>query len=56
MSAFALEDGVVYHTYSAYAARARRALGHVPVARPRATGSQRDDGFWYRRHDEYDSQ
>jgi predicted dithiol-disulfide oxidoreductase (DUF899 family) len=41
MSAFALEDGVVYHTYSAYA-RAGRPLGHVPVARPRASRSQRD--------------
>ena len=39
VSAFALEDGVVYHTYSAYERGDRRPLGHVPVARPRATGS-----------------
>lgn len=32
MSALALEDGVVYHTYSAYA-RTRRSLGHVSIAR-----------------------
>ena len=41
MSAFALEDGVVYHTYSAYARGAGRPVGHVPVARPRAQGTQR---------------
>ena len=41
MSAFVLEDGVVYHTYSAYA-RTGRPLGHVPVARPRPQGPQRD--------------
>jgi predicted dithiol-disulfide oxidoreductase (DUF899 family) len=35
VSAFALEDGVVYHTYSA-------ALGHVPVARPHAPWAQRN--------------
>jgi Bacterial protein of unknown function (DUF899) len=40
MSAFALEDGVVYHTYSAYA-RGLDALGRVPVARPGAEGAQR---------------
>ena len=32
MSAFVLEDGVVYHTYSTYARGAGRPLGHVPVA------------------------
>jgi predicted dithiol-disulfide oxidoreductase (DUF899 family) len=48
MSAFALDDGVVYHTYSTYArgfylcARSGRPVGHVPVARPRAQGAQRD--------------
>ena len=41
MSAFALEDGVVYHTYSAYARGLDGALGHVPVARPGAEGAQR---------------
>jgi predicted dithiol-disulfide oxidoreductase (DUF899 family)/predicted metal-binding membrane protein len=40
MSAFVLEDGAVYHTYSTYA-RSGRSMGHVPVARPRAEGAQR---------------
>ena len=31
LSAFVLEDGVIYHTYSAYA-RSGRPLGHIPVA------------------------
>ena len=35
------EDGVVYHTYSAYS-RGLDGLGHVPVARPRPQGTQRD--------------
>ena len=42
MSAFALEDGVVYHTYSAYARGLDAALGHVPVARPRTAGAKRE--------------
>ena len=41
MSAFVLDDGVVYHTYSAYSRGARRAVDHVAVARPRAARSQR---------------
>ena len=39
MSALVLEDGVVYHVYSAYARGIGRPLGHVPVARPRSQGS-----------------
>ena len=35
MSAFVLEDRVVYQVYSTYA-RGLALLGHVPVARPRA--------------------
>jgi predicted dithiol-disulfide oxidoreductase (DUF899 family) len=35
MSAFALEDGAVYHTYSAYERGIDILWGHVPVARPR---------------------
>jgi len=44
MSAFALEDGVVYHTYSTYA-RTGRPLGHVPVAQPRPQGGAQRDGL-----------
>jgi Bacterial protein of unknown function (DUF899) len=42
MSAFAMENGVVYHTYSTYARGLDGPLGHVSVARPRAEGAQRD--------------
>ena len=53
MSAFALENGVVYHTYSTYA-RGLDGLWRVPLARPRPQGAQRGAGIWWRRHDEYD--
>ena len=52
LSAFTLEDGIVYHTYSTYCARTRWPLGHVPVARPRSPG-RNETGIWWRRHDEY---
>ena len=41
LSAFVLEDGVVYHTYSTYSRGSGWHLGHVPVARPRAARTQR---------------
>ena len=63
MSAFALEDGVVYHTYSAYTRgldalwgmyqwldRAPRGRNETMV---RGFGDLRGS-FWYRRHDDYD--
>ena len=40
ISAFALEEGAVYHTYSAFQRGSGFALGHVPVARPRAQGAR----------------
>jgi predicted dithiol-disulfide oxidoreductase (DUF899 family) len=43
MSAFILEDGAVYPHLFRLFARTRRPLGHVPVARPRAEGPQRDE-------------
>ena len=52
VSAFALEDGVVYHTYSAYSRGVDGLSGHVPVARPRPQG-RNETGVWWRRHDEY---
>ncbi len=65
MTAFALEDGVVYHTYSAYARGLDGLWGmyqwldRAPRGRNEslfvATGDLRA-GVWYRRHDEYDSQ
>jgi predicted dithiol-disulfide oxidoreductase (DUF899 family) len=66
MSAFALEDGVVYHTYSAYARgldalwgmyqwldRAPRGRNEGPML---SGSSDLRAGFWYRRHDEYDAE
>ena len=55
MSAFALEDGVVYHTYSAYA-RGVDALWGMYQWLDRAPKGRNEMGFWFRRRDEYDSQ
>jgi predicted dithiol-disulfide oxidoreductase (DUF899 family) len=63
MSAFALEDGLVYHTYSAYIRGLDGLWGmyqwldRAPKGRNetmiRGFGRLRGS-FWYRRHDEYD--
>jgi predicted dithiol-disulfide oxidoreductase (DUF899 family) len=53
MSAFALEDGAVYHTYSAYA-RGLDALWGMYQWLDRAPTGRNEDGIWFRRHDEYD--
>ncbi len=63
MSAFALEDGVVYHTYSAYTRGLDSLWGmyqwldRAPLGRNemmvRGLGDLRA-GVWYLRHDEYD--
>ena len=55
MSAFALEDGVVYHTYSTYA-RGLDGLWGMYQWLDRAPLGRNETGFWWRRHDEYDSQ
>jgi predicted dithiol-disulfide oxidoreductase (DUF899 family) len=52
MSAFALEDGVVYHTYSAYA-RGLDALWGMYQWLDRAPLGRNETGVWWRRHDEY---
>ena len=52
MSAFALEDGVVYHTYSAYA-RGLDALWGMYQWLDRAPLGRNETGPWFRRHDEY---
>jgi predicted dithiol-disulfide oxidoreductase (DUF899 family) len=55
MSAFVLEDGVVYHTYSTYARGPDglwgmyKWLDRAPEGRNEATGP------WWNRHDEYDT-
>ena len=55
VSAFALEDGVVYHTYSAYA-RGLDGLWGMYQWLDRAPRGRNETGFWFRRHDEYDGQ
>jgi predicted dithiol-disulfide oxidoreductase (DUF899 family) len=55
VSAFALEDGVVYHTYSAYA-RGLDGLWGMYQWLDRAPLGRNENGFWWRRHDEYDGQ
>jgi predicted dithiol-disulfide oxidoreductase (DUF899 family) len=54
MSAFVLEDdGVVYHTYSAYA-RGLDGLWGMYQWLDRAPKGRNETGIWWRRHDEYD--
>jgi predicted dithiol-disulfide oxidoreductase (DUF899 family) len=50
--AFALEDGVVYHTYSAFA-RGVDVLWSTYQWLDRAPKGRNETGFWWRRHDEY---
>ena len=53
LSAFALEDGVIYHTYSAYS-RGVDGLWGMYQWLDRAPKGRNDTGLWWRRHDEYD--
>jgi predicted dithiol-disulfide oxidoreductase (DUF899 family) len=53
MSAFVLEDGVVYHAYSAYA-RGLDGLWGMYQWLDRAPRGRNETGVWWRRHDEYD--
>jgi predicted dithiol-disulfide oxidoreductase (DUF899 family) len=52
MSAFVLEDGVVYHTYSTYA-RGLDGLWGAYQWLDRAPKGRNEKGVWWRRHDEY---
>ena len=52
MSAFALEDGVVYHAYSAYA-RGLDGLWGMYQWLDRAPRGRNETSLWWRRHDEY---
>jgi predicted dithiol-disulfide oxidoreductase (DUF899 family) len=56
MSAFALEDGIVYHTYSAYARGLDGLWGLYQWLdrAPRGRNEKKPD-FWWPRHDEYES-
>jgi predicted dithiol-disulfide oxidoreductase (DUF899 family) len=53
VSAFVLEDGVVYHTYSTYA-RGVDGLWGMYQWLDRAPKGRNEMGVWWRRHDEYD--
>jgi predicted dithiol-disulfide oxidoreductase (DUF899 family) len=53
MSAFALEDGVLYHTYSTYA-RGVDGLWGMFQWLDRAPKGRNETSLWWRRHDEYD--
>jgi predicted dithiol-disulfide oxidoreductase (DUF899 family) len=53
MSAFALEDGVVYHTYSTYA-RGLDGLWGMYQWLDRAPKGRNETGVWWRRHGDYD--
>jgi predicted dithiol-disulfide oxidoreductase (DUF899 family) len=52
MSAFTLEDGIVYHTYSTYA-RGLDGLWGAYQWLDRAPKGRNETGIWWRRHDEY---
>jgi predicted dithiol-disulfide oxidoreductase (DUF899 family) len=52
-SAFAVEDGVVYQTYSAHAHGLDALWGMYPLLDRAPTGRD-ETGPWFRRRDEYD--
>jgi predicted dithiol-disulfide oxidoreductase (DUF899 family) len=55
LSAFALSDGIVHHTYSAYARGAEIVMGFYPLLDRAPLGRNEGDleEVWIRRHDEY---
>ncbi len=55
LSSFALEDGVAYHTYSAYE-RGVDGIWGMYQWLDRAPLGRNESGIWFRRHDEYGSQ
>jgi predicted dithiol-disulfide oxidoreductase (DUF899 family) len=52
LSAFVLEDGAVYHTYSSYS-RGMDAIWSMYPWLDRAPKGRNETGAWWRRHDEY---
>jgi predicted dithiol-disulfide oxidoreductase (DUF899 family) len=52
LSAFAMEDGVVYHTYSAYS-RGVDSLWGMYQWLDRAPKGRNENGVWWRHHDRY---
>lgn len=58
MSVFALEDGVVYHTYSTYARGVEQLMGtfgYLDVAPLGRNEDPGNTGAWWHRHDEYET-
>ena len=53
MSAFVLEDGVVYHTYSTFSRGLDGLWGMYQWLDRAPKGRNEDGGMWWRRHDEY---
>jgi predicted dithiol-disulfide oxidoreductase (DUF899 family) len=54
LSAFAIEDVTIYHTYSTYARGLECVMGYYPVLDRVPKGrDEGGEGFWIRRHDEY---
>jgi len=53
LSAFALEDGVVYHTYSTYSRGVDGLWGMYQWLDRAPKGRNETGGVWWRRHDEY---
>ena len=54
LSAFALEDGKVYHTYSTYA-RGLDGLWGMYLWLDRAPKGRNEEGVWWRHHDKYET-
>jgi predicted dithiol-disulfide oxidoreductase (DUF899 family) len=54
MSAFAIEDGIVCHTYSTYA-RGLDALWGMHQWLDRAPNGRNETGVWWRHHDKYEN-
>lgn len=52
LSTFVLEDGVIYHTYSAYARGVDGIWGMYQFL-DRAPKGRNEQGIWWKRHDEY---
>jgi predicted dithiol-disulfide oxidoreductase (DUF899 family) len=56
VSAFMLDDGIVYHTYSAYSRGLDGLWGMYQWLDRAPLGRNEQGRFWWRRHDEYDGQ
>jgi len=55
VSAFVLEDGVVYHSYSAYSRGVDSLWGMYQWLDRAPKGRNEDGDLWWKRHNEYKS-